>query len=139
MPASRRASCGRCRSERISDPARTMMLKLRTRPPITASDRARPARGTLAGTASLPAVPTLAAVPALAGGLAPTTSPTMPSPLCLGPCSLFVADIGHVLARPGLRLGLVVYEHHRSGRPGRRHPYRGPDQGLPGHGLRRGG
>ena len=93
------------------------MLKLTTRPPITASDRASPARGTLAGVAAL------AGVPALPGGLAPatstigrtgrmhgemparnpatmptTTSSTMPSPLCLGPCSLFVADIGHVLA-----------------------------------------
>jgi hypothetical protein len=40
------------------------MLKLRTRPPITASDRARPARGILAG------------VPAPAGRLAPATSTT---------------------------------------------------------------
>src|SRR6202161_4558206 len=49
MPASRRASCGRCRAERISDPTRTMMLKLRTRTPITVSDRASPARGTVFG------------------------------------------------------------------------------------------
>jgi len=38
-----------------------------------------------------PAQPTRATMPT-------TTSSTMPSPLCLGPCSLFVADIGHVLA-----------------------------------------
>ena len=44
------------------------MLKLRTRPPITASDRARPARGSLAG------VPASAGVPAFAAGLAPATS-----------------------------------------------------------------
>src|SRR6516162_3096495 len=40
MPASRRESCGRCNSERISDPARTSRLKLSTRPAITASGRA---------------------------------------------------------------------------------------------------
>ena len=44
MPASRSVSCGRCSSDRISDPTRMIRLKLSTRPAMTASGRRSPPR-----------------------------------------------------------------------------------------------
>ena len=72
MPASRSVSCGRCSSERISDPARTTRLKLTTSPATTASGRARPARGARAtltrGVCARPAGGVRTAGPALPAG-----------------------------------------------------------------------
>src|SRR5215472_12920969 len=72
MPALRKKSCGRWRSDRTSDPTRTSRLKLSTSPAITDTGRTRLAR--VPG----PGGPALAGGPASAGGLAPAGGAALP-------------------------------------------------------------
>ena len=151
MPASRSESCGRCSRERISDPARTTRLKLRTRPAITASGRARPVRGVRTAGPALPAGgagPVLSVrgpdpatstigrtgrmhgeMPARNPATKPTTtSTTMPLPFCRTvPESAW--SYPHIRCRPRCVLAGPLTQLRRTGRnsslrPGRRTPSR---------------